>query len=573
MNTALPVFLSMSLSGGALTLALLAGKRWLGRRVSRQWQYYIWLVVILRLLLPFGVELSWTPQPYQAVEQVISHAAAEPQKAVLPERGAPSAAGRPRPAYRIFIGLVWLAVALGLLLRKVTAYQSFLRYLKAGWVPVSDTKRLDLLAAAAEQAGVKRPVELCVHPLISSPLLTGFFHPCIVLPVREIPKDDFFYTVLHELTHYKRRDLCYQWLTQAAVCLHWFNPLAHWMGREVNRAREFSCDEAVLAQIGRSNAPAYGKTLLNAMAAAGTFQTFPGGVALSENKQFLKERLEAIMGYQKQTIVLRLLTGALTLCIAAAAALAGVSPAAAADPLSFGKAPAPCAKEEKELPAADRVQSRTQGGADASQAARYYEAGSLPLFQIAFSRLDEPAQRSWLERIYADGDFAFFSAAVQGLDAGAPLLTEFAERAYGEEELAFFSTLTDCMDKAALERWLDRALNDGSWAVQSILFNKLDRDNEWDKREEQQKKEWERAQAAEYQAAGITMDGKNYYYQGQLVQIFLDIRGGESFYTLDWNPAGSVNIRVLRNADDKITGVAYMTDTEAAKLLEDMRAS
>lgn len=27
----------------------------------------------------------------------------------------------------------------------------------------------------------------------------------------------------------------------------------------------------------------------------------------------------------------------------------------------------------------------------------------------------------------------------------------------------------------------------------------------------------------EYRAAGITMDGKNYYYQGQLINIFLDV--------------------------------------------------
>ena len=66
------------------------------------------------------------------------------------------------------------------------------------------------------------------------------------------------------------------------------------------------------------------------------------------------------------------------------------------------------------------------------------------------------------------------------------------------------------------------------------------------------------------------MDGKDYYYQGQLVNIFLDIRANKSFYTLNMNPAGTVNIKITRNADNKITSVAYMTEAEAAELLDDM---
>ena len=66
------------------------------------------------------------------------------------------------------------------------------------------------------------------------------------------------------------------------------------------------------------------------------------------------------------------------------------------------------------------------------------------------------------------------------------------------------------------------------------------------------------------------MDGKDYYYQGQLVNIFLDIRPNKSFYTLNMNPKGTVNIKIPRDADNKITSVAYMTEAEVTELLEDM---
>ena len=91
------------------------------------------------------------------------------------------------------------------------------------------------------------------------------------------------------------------------------------------------------------------------------------------------------------------------------------------------------------------------------------------------------------------------------LDANSALFTGFAEKAYTDEEMAFFSTLTDCMDEAELELWLDRALEDGNWAFQSMLYNKLNRDDEFNELKEKQEKEWAEAQMAEYEAAGVTM--------------------------------------------------------------------
>ena len=65
-------------------------------------------------------------------------------------------------------------------------------------------------------------------------------------------------------------------------------------------------------------------------------------------------------------------------------------------------------------------------------------------------------------------------------------------------------------------------------------------------------------------------DGKDYYYQGQLVNIFLDIRPNKSFYTLNMNPKGTVNIKIVRDVENKITGVSYMTETEVIELLGNM---
>lgn len=557
MNEVLKVFLSMSFSGSLLILALLLAKSLLKNKISRQWQYYIWLAAVFRLLLPFGPETSLLGRTYQTAGQAINQTAILQRRSPLDVPNASAAAehltaARPRQDIvslsKNYIWLIWLAGALGLLIRKVTIYQGFTRYIRAGSTPVSDIEILDRLSIAAEQAGVKKPVELCIHPLISSPLLTGFFRPRIALPSADVSERDFAYIVLHELTHYKRRDMFYKWLVQITICLHWFNPIVHLMGREITKACEFSCDEAVLAKIKSDNARAYGKTLLNAMAAVRKYRENLGGVTLSENKKLLKERITAIMNFKKRTKTTWLITVALTLFIITSAIYVGVYNASAAPNQTPGK------------PQVSRSES------DSTQANRYYEVGSLPLFQLVFSRLNEKEQLAWLEKLYAADDFAFFSVAVNALREDSPLLAGFAERAYTDEEIAFFSVLTNRMDKTELERWLDRALEDDRWSFQSMLFDRLDLNDEKDAQE----KEWAARQKAEYQTVGVTCNGKNYYYQGQLVNIFLDMRRNQSVYTLNLNPSGSVNIKIIRGEDDRITGAAYMTEAEAAELLGDM---
>ena len=70
-------------------------------------------------------------------------------------------------------------------------------------------------------------------PGISSPILTGFLHPFLVLPgelcrewetklTEEQRVLRMEYVLRHELIHLKRLDLYYKWLVQAVVCIHWF---------------------------------------------------------------------------------------------------------------------------------------------------------------------------------------------------------------------------------------------------------------------------------------------------------------------------------------------------------------
>jgi len=156
------------------------------------------------------------------------------------------------------------------------------------------------------------------------------------------------------------------------------------------------------------------------------------------------------------------------------------------------------------------------------------------------------------------------------LEEDCALIRRYAEKTYADDSVSWFSVLAMHMSEDTLEAWLDKALEDQNPSFQSVLFNALEQDDESDKLREKLEKEWAAAQTAEYEAVGVTMDGMDYYYQGQLVNIFLDIRPNKSVYTLNMNPKGTVNIKIVRDTESKITGVAYMTEAEVIELLGDM---
>lgn len=639
----------LSLAGSVLILLLMLLRPLVRERVSKRWQYYIWLLVIVRLLAPVGALAPPAENggPEGGAAPVLSLPGVgteETDGALWSETAAaetapePDAFGTLWTAVRENLWVIWLAGALALLVRKITAYQSFVRCLRAGWEPVDDPTLLDRAAEIGAEVGVKQPVELYVNPLAASPLLLGDRRPRVVLPTAEMAEEDLRFVLLHELVHCRRRDVWYKWLVQITVCVHWFNPLVHWMGREVERLGELSCDEVVLRRLDGTERRAYGDALLRTVSAGGGYQADSPSPALGTDGKRLKERLDAIMDFGKtdglSAVLAVLLAAMLGATAAAAGGYAGLPAVTVAAGKSFsieektayrytmesfyeapylfgigwnlqkeegiavsvtlpegGKltvyfsdAAKGLAKDKKAMEALTKVLARlreetrntdfpmtrplvyqwenTGGGSREEMAKKYYEEGNLPSFKAVFAGLSKPEQASWMAKIYEDDNITFLSLAASGLETDGDLVKAYAEMAYRDGAIARFSILADRMSEETLESWLDRAARDQNIAFQSMLLQKLEMDGELD----ELKAELDRKQTEAYQSVGVTASGGDYCYQGKSVNIFLDQRANGSFHTLDMNPKGTVNIRIVRDAEDKITGVAELTQAEVTEL-------
>ena len=329
MNEFIKILLSLSVSGALLLLLILGLKPLYKNKFSKRWQYYIWIVVALRFLLPFtpdttiigslfekfdttAITNEIPTNPNVPVPADTGNSKAEP---IQTNREITTAAMREPVDKYVCLFFIWSALALVLFVRKVTVYQGFIQYIKAGNKEVSDIKILNLLSDCEEKLKIKTRVELSCNPLIASPMLIGFFRPRIILPVGEWEDKELSYIFVHELIHYKQRDMFYKWLIQIVVCVHWFNPFVYLLEKEVNKSCELSCDEKVISVLDDTARREYGDILISFLKSNNLYKSSLASVTLTEGAEQLKERLGAIMKFRKKSKVITAITAIFTVIV------------------------------------------------------------------------------------------------------------------------------------------------------------------------------------------------------------------------------------------------------------------
>ncbi|GEM_PF-1771641 len=333
--------LRVSVSGAALTLLLLLLKPLLKNRVPKAFSYYIWILVLLRLALPFGYSVN-LPELPQLVPSTGAPAGAEPAvpdgrlPEIVPESGragesghadagnttlggsagAPDTIGTRAGLWKTLrrnLALVWLSGALLSLGWHAAAYAVFYRKLARSFAPPHAE---DL--AVFQAINKDERIRLVCSGQTDTPMLVGILHPHVVLPrlayVKNGMKPELCGILRHELTHHSRHDLIYKWAVAFVVGLHWFNPAVYLMRHEINTACELSCDEAVIETMSVSERKAYGNTLLT-LASKRRLPPDVTATTLLEGKRQLKERLLNIMHYRKKTRAAAALMAVLALAL------------------------------------------------------------------------------------------------------------------------------------------------------------------------------------------------------------------------------------------------------------------
>ena len=275
---------SLSAGGAAAVALLLIVERLAGLRYAAKWRCLAWLLLCLRLAVPFT--FSWnTEQPAAPIQfevpadTVIYRPATRPNPqgtppAVqeqpngaqpLPEQ---SGQGAAEPARTVTLSealfTVWTIGAVGVLGWALLGHIRFLRYIRRWGSPILEREIGEILNELADALGLRRAPRLLTCPGLETPMLAGLLRPCLLLPAEPMDSARLRHALLHELTHCKRRDIAFKALVLWVCALHWFNPAVWLMRRAVERDLELACDDAALRVLPESERAAYGNTVLMA---------------------------------------------------------------------------------------------------------------------------------------------------------------------------------------------------------------------------------------------------------------------------------------------------------------------
>ena len=322
----------------AVLAALLIGAHYLLRgKISARLQYTLWLVLLVRLLLPLSVgktalsvaNLLPEAEP-TAVMQTEPAAAPPAQAASTPEPAAPAApvqtpaqpvqrpASMPvqtetgsaepeksaqKPAvsvWKIFM-LVWASGAALLGLWFLFCNLRYGRQLRAG-----------VLRAIAPKEG--RPAVRLTQTALS-PCLFGLFPPAIYVTM-DCAQDEqlLHHCAEHEYTHYLHRDHIWAVLRGVCLALHWFNPLVWWAAALSRTDAELFCDEDTVRRLGEDARADYGRSLIR-MTCRERVDPLSAATTMSGRGGQLKTRIISITKHPKTAIPVLILV--LLLCAAA----------------------------------------------------------------------------------------------------------------------------------------------------------------------------------------------------------------------------------------------------------------
>lgn len=278
----------ITLTMSAVILLLLLLGPLLSRRYAIRWRYWAWLALAARLLIPVNLSLPEAPVRLEAPSDRVVYTAppavsapapvSTPAPAVTAAPVQPSAAPAPEPqadapvlqppvrsltlSQVLFWG--WLAGAVLLLLWYLAGYLRFRRYLRRWAKPLEPPR---FLPALTRELGLAQPVRLLTCPGVKGPMMTGLLAPTVILPEEALPREDLWFILRHELTHFKRRDILYKTLLLCANLVHWFNPLTWAMLRAAEGDLERCCDHDVVKGLPDADRARYGQVILDAVRA------------------------------------------------------------------------------------------------------------------------------------------------------------------------------------------------------------------------------------------------------------------------------------------------------------------
>ncbi|WP_163581416.1 BlaR1 family beta-lactam sensor/signal transducer [Gracilibacillus saliphilus] len=308
---------SMFLSSFVVIVIMLIRKIF-KNQLSSKWQYNLWFILLIALTIPLlptdlldvGTKLTWNGNQ----NSILSSSNTSTANLVADSGGnwmkdlSISVNRFDLTLFNQLITIIWMTGMLVIIALTIHAWIKLQR-IKKSTSNIENPEIQRLFEQCKQSLHISRKLVLVKSPLIKSPMTFGIFKTYIILPHDAkawLSKDDVKYILLHELNHYKSKDIVTNYLVVLFQILYWYNPLIWIAFREMRLDREIACDSAVLKVLGQNHYAAYGNTIIKFADKSLFHSKFAMASQLTSSKQQLKKRIEWIATFTTESKLLKL---------------------------------------------------------------------------------------------------------------------------------------------------------------------------------------------------------------------------------------------------------------------------
>lgn len=147
------------------------------------------------------------------------------------------------------------------------------------------------------ELGIRRSIEVLQGYRIQIPMTAGMLKPCVFLPVEDMEEEQLKTCIYHELTHYKKHDIFWNYIACLMVCIHWYCPWIRTVFRKNDEWSEVICDLSTIGYVG--SAKRYFTTIFEMSQKSQGIKAYRAA-CLFESQDSLEQRIYYAMMYRKQ---------------------------------------------------------------------------------------------------------------------------------------------------------------------------------------------------------------------------------------------------------------------------------
>ncbi|MGW5951790.1 M56 family metallopeptidase [Bacillus mycoides] len=300
-------------------------------KLTPRWQYMLWIVLMIRLLLPWSPDSSYSiysllsysssvseviPKNMPSTESIVNietnHTVElESNSEIVTKNGEPevNASAEQQTTFSLYkLALyVWLAGVIVLAVITFITNRRLYSYIKKQ-ADITDEQVITVFNRCKQSMKMKKAVSLRLAGKIASPTVFSFFRPKVLLSkkhMKVLNEQQLQYVFYHELAHIKRNDVAVNWIMYSLLLLNWFNPILWYAYFCMREDQELACDAYALTFIDKEEQIAYGHTIITLLEHY-SYQA-PSLANLSRNKRTLKRRIVMIKKFQKKSYRLSVL--------------------------------------------------------------------------------------------------------------------------------------------------------------------------------------------------------------------------------------------------------------------------